>query len=456
MTISLSLLLPSQSRAFHGRRSAFRVGLAALLLLGGGCGSDRPNPGPSDPSTTHDAGRDAGLCRFHSCDRYAWSVSNNPNPKRSSFSGGTFDGRYVYFTPSGAPGSVFTTRYDSQAPFDSESAWSVFNVAEVDGEAWRFAGAVFDGRYIYYAPTMLYATTSLAPVGGSVARYDTQGTFQSSSAWATFPLLSRLNLPIHSFNGAVFDGRYVYFVPERDLVEPSGRVVRYDSRAPFDDVASWTMFDITSIQAGARGFMGGTFDGRYLYLAPSGASAEAKGLVTRYDTQGKFDGETSWSTFDTTSIDPRVWGFSGATFDGRYVYFCAGHSGPIPHGRLVRFDTTSKFDDLASWATFGTGDLPYSAQGMTGPVFDGRYVHFLPGRSGGGPVSYDTQGDFSSPASWLSMSVSLFGIDFGAGAGGVFDGRYVYVIPVTAATVLRFEMKALSAAPGGRPSARLE
>ena len=384
-------------------------------------------------------------------------MSNNPNGKRKgAFSGGTFDGRYVYLTPSGAPGTVFMTRYDSQAPFESEAAWSVFNVAEVDREAWRFAGAVFDGRYVYYAPNLLYAGTSLAPVGGNVARYDTQGSFDSSSSWSTFPLLSLVQLSTHSFNGALFDGRYVYFVPERDHLGPSGRIVRYDSRAPFDDSASWTMFDITSVQPGARGFMGGTFDGRYLYLAPSGASAEAKGLVTKYDTQGKFDGEASWSTFDTTSIDPRAWGFSGATFDGRYVYFSAGHSGELPHGRLVRFDTTSRFDFSTAWTTFGTGELPYSAQGMTGPVFDGRYVHFLPGRSGGGPVSYDTQGDFSSPASWLSMSVTLFGIDFGGGAGGVFDGRYVYVIPIAAATVLRFEMRTPSAASGGPPSARLE
>ena len=457
----LALFLPpslaSQNRAFHGRCGAFRIRLAALLLLPLACGSDPPNPAPSNPPTTPDAGHDAGLCRYHSCDRYEWSVSNNPNGKRKGgFSGATFDGRYVYLTPTGEPGTVFVNRYDSRGAFESEAAWSVFNLTEVDREAWRFAGAVFDGRYIYYAPNSYFAT-SLAPVGGNVVRYDTQGAFDSSSAWATFPLLSLVSLPTHSFNGALFDGRYVYLVPERDHLAPSGRVVRYDARAPFDDGASWTMFDITSIHAGARGFIGGTFDGRYLYLAPSGASAEAKGLATRYDTQGKFDGETSWSTFDTTALDPRAWGFSGATFDGRYVYFSAGHSGGFPHGRLVRFDTTGRFDDPTSWSTFGTGELPVAAQGLTGPVFDGRFVHFLPGRSGVGPISYDTQGDFSSPASWLSMNVSLFGINFRSWVGGVFDGRHVYVIPESSAVpLLRFEMKTPPARPGESPPPSLE
>ena len=43
-------------------------------------------------------------------------------------------------------------RYDTQGDFEADEAWSVFNFGDVNGEAFRFAGAVFDGRYVYYAP----------------------------------------------------------------------------------------------------------------------------------------------------------------------------------------------------------------------------------------------------------------------------------------------------------------
>ena len=52
------------------------------------------------------------------------------------------------------------------------------------------------------------------------------------------------------------------------------------------------------------------------------------GLVTRLDTAatGGFKRAASWSTFDVATIGgARAGAFSGALFDGRYVYF-------VPHG----------------------------------------------------------------------------------------------------------------------------
>ena len=72
------------------------------------------------------------------------------------------------------------------------------------------------------------------------------------------------------------------------------------------------------MNAGAVGFAGTAFDGRYVYLVPyNGAKS---GLVTRYDTTALFAEKGSWSTFDLTIMNSEAKGFYGAAFDGQYVY----------------------------------------------------------------------------------------------------------------------------------------
>ena len=58
---------------------------------------------------------------------------------------------------------------------------------------------------------------------------------------------------------------------------------------------------MTSVNGGARGFQGGTFDGRYVYLVPS-YNGGYDGLVARYDTMGTFASGAAWSVFDVSSL----------------------------------------------------------------------------------------------------------------------------------------------------------
>lgn len=115
--------------------------------------------------------------------------------------------------------------------------------------------------------------------------------------------------------GATFDGRYVYFAPSYQ-----GVAVRFDTHSAFDSRASWSQFDTKTRPVGQVCFVGATFDGRYVYYlplvncSPSGAGTP---LVTRYDTQRPFDGASSWSTYN----DGNGWsGYCGGVFDGRYLY----------------------------------------------------------------------------------------------------------------------------------------
>src|SRR5262249_41892644 len=136
-----------------------------------------------------------------------------------------------------------------------------------------------------------------------------------------------------------FDGRFLYLVPGADGVSGLYSVVaRYDTQAPFGAAASWSTFDTSTVNANARGFQGAAFDGRYLYLAPNNAAGifVYDGLVARYDTQAAFTDAASWSTFDAPTVDANAKGFTGAVFDGRYVYLV-----PNIYSVVARFDAKS-------------------------------------------------------------------------------------------------------------------
>jgi len=103
-----------------------------------------------------------------------------------------------------------------------------------------------------------------------------------------------------------------------------------DASVQYHDMTSsayWLTYDLGAVSATAKGYQGAAFDGRYVYLAPFTHGTKYDGLTTRYDTQMSFDGSTSWTTFDTASVTPGAQGFSGAVFDGRYIYLVPNNNG---------------------------------------------------------------------------------------------------------------------------------
>ncbi|MBP9088199.1 MAG: hypothetical protein KBG15_18905 [Kofleriaceae bacterium] len=199
--------------------------------------------------------------------------------------------------------------------------WATFDTATVNPGASGFVGAAFDGRYVYLVPS--YNGT----LNGIAARFDTQASFSAATSWSTFDTAT-VNAAARGFNGVVFDGRYWYFVPHENLQVYSGTVARFDTQAVFDNAASWSMFDVATVSASARGFFGATFDGRYIYFSPYAGSQ-----VARFDTQQPFTLAASWSTFSLTALLTDVSAYPGTIFDGRYVYF-----GPYVTSTVARFD----------------------------------------------------------------------------------------------------------------------
>lgn len=224
--------------------------------------------------------------------------------------------------------------------FTTVANWEAFDASNIGGLQTRgYFGAAFDGRYIYYVPcrTMNFH--------GRVLRYDTEADFKSAASWESYDAGSTGGLATVGFAGAVFDGRYIYYVPFSDSNSRHGRVLRFDTQGSFTSGGSWDAYDAGMTGGmGTKGYNGAVYDGRYIYLTPFGYDPIAHGRVVRYDTEADFKTAGSWSVYDaagTDGLDTR--GYYGSAFDGRYVYFTAFHNGSGFHGRMLRYDTQVTF-----------------------------------------------------------------------------------------------------------------
>ena len=377
-----------------------------------------------------------------------------------SYGGAAFDGRYLYLAPSnpGFPRSV-VARFDTQSRLTDTSSWTLFDLSTLSMGASGFVGAVFDGQYVYLVPS------ANAACDGLVVRYDAHAQFADPSSWSMFDTAT-LSADARCFAGGTFDGRFLYLAPIGASTTSGSIVTRYDTQSTFTAAGSWATFDTSALNQNARGFFGAVFDGRYVYLAPS---EEPQSIVVRYDTQATFEDVGAWSSFDTTSVSASARGFMGAAFDGQYVYLVPNHNSngsstlPPSDGVVARYDTHATFAASGSWSTFDTTSVNPNAKGFETAAFDGRYLYLLPNNNdwphNGVVARYDTRSDFNGRGSWTTIDLATLypttlgtGGSLGRGAdfylGAAFDGHYLYLVPWGGGSVLaRFEARDPPATP---------
>lgn len=170
-------------------------------------------------------------------------------------------GVFLYFVPH-KTAKVRAVRYDTRAAFDAAGSWSVFDLTAVGEYAGGFTGGVFDGRYVYFVPASGSSSSKRHSV---VTRYDTQGEFAALTAWSTFDTQGLSANNVWAFSGGGFDGRYLYLVPGN-----SSPFLRYDTQADFETADSWESVFVSRVAPSAGSFSGATFDGQYVYLSPGG------------------------------------------------------------------------------------------------------------------------------------------------------------------------------------------
>lgn len=415
------------------------VAAGAAAALSGGCGGDiddEPKPDASnlgDVGSTPDASKPDGQSSATTyndiSDPTLWETfdSTTVDPKARGFTGEAYDGRYVYYVPyDTSTRSGLVLRYDPTAPFASGSSYATFDLTTVNPAAKGFIGSAFDGRYLYLAQF-----NNGTEYGGRIARFDTLASFSAPQSWTIFDA-STVNAASKGFQGAIFDGRYVYFLPYFNT-DYDGVITRYDTQGSFASAMSWSSFDMSAVNPKAHGFVSGTFDGRYLYLTPFYTETGYSSTFMRFDTKGNFTDPIAWSSFDTTTVDPNAIGYCGAVFDGHYVYFVPTYNYIFSaQGDVVRYDSTSaSFTDKAAWNTFDISKANPAARGYSGAVFDGRYVTLIPNGGGGTPqgviARYDSSAAFASATSWKTFDLTTITPKAKEFFSGSFDGRYIYM-----------------------------
>jgi hypothetical protein len=364
----------------------------------------------------------------------AYDAGHTDDLETRGYFGAVFDGQYVYFCPirdhnerTSVHGRVL--RFNTHKDFGAAAGWEAFDASYTDGlHTAGFYGGAFDGRYVYFNPRDDGTTHH-----SRVLRYDTQRNFKDSASWqahdAEFP---------HSGQGIAFDGRYLYCCPGytkaaeeafNDGTE-SGQILRIDTHSKFKDATSYKVFDATTVSPRASCFDGGLFDGRYIYFVPLGS-----GEVLRYDSQGDYSDAANWQTYDARPLGMQS--NVGAIFDGRYVYFCSySNSNMVRFDIEGDFDDDARWQVYNAANTNGldTGGfdggffdgryiyyMPFTRQvpaGQDGSVFHTNYLR------------YDTAGAFDDPAHWTAYDASVTdGLQTSAYNAGAFDGRYFYAAP---------------------------
>ena len=392
-----------------------------------------------------------------SFDRFnGYDASNTAGLDTRGFFGAVFDGRYVYFVPqsTGIQDTGMTTgqhgrvlRYDTQGNFQSADSWSAYDASATSDLRTRgYYGAVFDGRYVFFIPR-----TDGVDLHTRMLRYDTQAEFTSPESWLAHDVGHAM-----SCQSAAFDGRYIFCCPgyEKDpKTEHCARMLRYDTQGSLSNPDSYVLHDAVKTGGLDLGcYDGAVFDGRYVYFSPLGAI----GKMLRYDTSAGFTNRESWHAFDAREISGLKMGACvGATFDGRYVYY-AQYANSV----AVRFDTHGDFTQADAWSAFDAADTSgLTCSGYDGAIFDGRYVYYLPFWEGGDThrgfhgnvLRYDTQGEFADGSSWQAAAAGkTSGLDTVGFNGGAFDGRFIYMSPwrlgttedgnpITHANILRYD-----------------
>ena len=250
----------------------------------------------------------------------------------------------------------------------------------------------------------------------------TYNDLTSQASWLGYDLTGVDSSTLQGYAGGTFDGRYVYYAPT------STTLLRYDTQSnAFTTKASWETFTASLVQGT---YLGAVFDGHYVYFVPS-----AKGeKVLRYDTTLPFGSASSYASFDPTQVAAAS-AFAGATFDGRYLYFAPWYVAPNYESVALRYDTTAAFGSASSWESYDLSNAAPTAAGYYGCVFDGKYVTFVPLRHGtdlaeGLVVRFDTSGaSFSAAGSWSTFDTTTLDVSAAGFAGGAFDGKDLYLAP---------------------------
>lgn len=327
---------------------------------------------------------------FYSIESYnLYDAGNVEGMDTKGYSGVVYAKDYIYFVPysTNSERHARVLRYDINSDFSKQESWSAYDVSEIEGIFKNtlilgYDGAVYDGkRYIYFAP---YGDQNGANT--YALRYDTDGGFKDEKSWkAVETTVMTDNEKSKGYYGITFDGTYIYYVPFANRIDKfHAMMIRYNTNMPYISKESWEVYDASNIgNENTVGYKGAVYDGRYIYYVPFREKESLDGQhckVLRYDTLAPFDEKNSWTVYDASNTDGlSTVGYVGAEFDGHYIYFIPYQYENDFHGRVLRYDTKKIFDDEESWNVYDAGNIAgINTKGYKyGTIFN-DYLYFAP------------------------------------------------------------------------------
>ncbi|QEP44743.1 hypothetical protein D5085_17330 [Ectothiorhodospiraceae bacterium BW-2] len=300
------------------------------------------------------------------------------NSASCGFVDGFFDGRYLYMVPyhnqQGHHGEL--CRYDTTVPFESRDGWHWIDLESLHAGAKGYISGAFAAGRLYLSPYQ----QSWSRHHGLFASYDTRADF-SGAGWHFFDAEANGWPEARGYHSAVVVGEQIVFVPYvREGRDYHGLVMVYDpNRGEFESAASWRSVDISRFNRRGRGFVGGAFDGRYLYLSPYFDGEGRYGQIARYDTHLPLESGSSWDFFDTATLQPDSRGFFGALYHEGDCYFiphCLAEG--RYHGQISRYHCSLAFDDPAAWHFCDTATLHSGSRGYIGGAIVGDALYMAP------------------------------------------------------------------------------
>jgi hypothetical protein len=265
---------------------------------------------------------------------------------------------------------------------------------------------------------------------------------KDTERWEAFDL-KQLGEHISGYAESLFDGRYVYYGPERNYDNAGcshishAYMLRYDTWGPFTQKESWQSFDVRSLWPDAGGGGGMIFDGQYVIYAPFRTGGAHEYLINtialRYDTTRPFDAAEAWSRFDMKRLHKDAGGYVGADSDREYAYFTPLYSGRS--SLFARYKLSMPFEDPASWDVVDPSYFNLNLKGYVGCQCVDGYVYYSPcfnditGEMHGNMLRYNVALPFDAKEAWEWFDIKPYKPQCAGYDGLVFDGFYLYYVP---------------------------
>ena len=317
-----------------------------------------------------------------------------------SLQGGS-DGQLLYtkgFTP------AWDIRYDA---FNTSDV-AVFDLKTINTSCAGYSDVVSDENFVYLCPTLDSSQFVSYIINASINDLD---SYQNM-------LLTSIDSHLTSLSAIVYDNhRYIYFIPSDST---NAYACRYDtSYKDITNVSAYVVFNVGTVGIGCTAFGSGIFDGRYVYFLPNGIN----NVGLQYDTRLPFDNTNSYATFDFSDIMDTV-GFSGSAYDGTYIYM-SPYNDISQHGTIVIYNVTSDFTNENSYQVFDLTTLNSVAVGFRKCCVNDKYIHFV-SATNSLTVVLDTTKNVESSDAYTLFDMQRVNVNFTMATSCVCIDKYIY------------------------------